>query len=217
MFTGLIETTAKLTGRTLTDKSGKLTVKPDKPLISLQRGESIAVNGACLTLEEEQGDGELEFHVLAETLKRTNLGELPIGAKVNLERALAIGDRLGGHLVTGHIDTIGKVLEINRQDNDYIYKVSAPTEILPFLVQKGSIAIDGTSLTLVEISEDYFTVHLIPVTAGDTALLARHPGDNVNLEADLLGKYVKRQIEMIGIGSNIDSVTMDSLRNAGWL
>ncbi|MCF6176290.1 MAG: riboflavin synthase [Victivallaceae bacterium] len=217
MFTGLIETTAKLTGRTISGKSGKLTVKPDNKFTELQRGESIAVNGACLTLEQKLTGGELEFHVLAETLKRTNLGELPVGAKINLERALAIGDRLGGHLVTGHIDTVGRVIDINCQDNDYVYKVSAPAEILPFLVQKGSIAIDGTSLTLVEIGEDYFTIHLIPVTSEDTALLARHPGDNVNLEADLLGKYVKRQLEMVGVSSGTDSVTMNTLRNAGWL
>jgi riboflavin synthase len=217
MFTGLVASTAKLTGRTISGKSGKITVKPDNKFINLQHGESIAVNGACLTLELEKNSGELEFHVLAETLKRTNLGELPIGTKVNLERALAVGDRLGGHLVTGHIDTVGRVLEINRQDNDYIYKVSASPNILPFLVPKGSIAIDGTSLTLVEIGEDYFTVHLIPVTSEDTALLARHPGDKVNLEADLLGKYVKRQLEMIGINTATDSITMDTLRNAGWL
>jgi len=217
MFTGLVETTAKLTGRTISGKSGKLMVKPDNKFTKLQRGESIAVNGACLTLELEQSNGELKFHVLAETLKRTNLGKLPIGTKVNLERALAVGDRLGGHLVTGHIDTVGKILEINRHDNDYIYKVSAPADIMPFIIQKGSIAIDGTSLTLVEIGKDYFTVHLIPVTSKDTALLARHPGDGVNLEADLLGKYVKRQLEMIGIGPTADNVTMDTLRNAGWL
>ena len=217
MFTGLIATTAKLTNRTINGKSGKLTVKPDRSFTNLQRGESIAVNGACLTLEQEQHGGELEFHVLAETLKRTNLGELPLNTKVNLERALTLGDRLGGHLVTGHIDAVGKVLDINRHDNDYILKVSAPVEIMPFLVQKGSIAIDGTSLTLVEIDENYFTVHLIPVTSEDTALLARHPGDSVNLEADLLGKYVKRQLEIIVSAGGPDNVTMDTLRNAGWL
>ncbi len=217
MFTGLIATTARLTGRTSQEKSGKLTVKPQHPFDQLQRGESIAVNGACLTLERQLAGGELEFHVLTETLSRTNLGELPLGAEVNLERALAVGDRLGGHWVTGHVDAVGRLLEISRQDNDYIYKVSIPKAIVPFLVTKGSIAIDGTSLTLVEITDEYFTVHLIPVTSQDTALLTRIPGEPLNLEADLLGKYVRRQFELLGMVDSVESVTMDKLRNAGWL
>jgi riboflavin synthase len=217
MFTGLVETTAKITGRKITGKSGKFIVKPDHKFKNLQRGESIAVNGACLTLEQEMTGGEIEFHVLSETLKRTNLGELPIGSKVNLERALSVGDRLGGHFVTGHIDATAKVIDISQHNDDYIYKVSIPPEVMPFLVQKGSITIDGTSLTLVEIEKGYFTVHLIPVTSEDTALLSRRAGDNVNLEADLLGKYVKRQLDIIKLDGDIDNVTMDTLRNAGWL
>lgn len=217
MFTGLVETTAKLTGRNITGKSGKLTVKPKQKFSDLKSGESIAVNGACLTLEQELDNGELQFHVLAETMMRTNLGNLHIGCRVNLERALAVGDRLGGHFVTGHIDATADIIEIIPYDNDFIYKVAIPQTILPFLVPKGSITIDGTSLTLVEIGEDYFTVHLIPTTVKDTALLTRHLSDKVNLEADLLGKYVKRQFELIGMNKNLDNVTMDTLRNAGWL
>lgn len=216
MFTGLIATTARIAGRKVSGNSGQLELKPDKPLGKLQFGESIAVNGACLTLEAAKDNGILVFHVLAETFKRTNLGSIPIGGVVNLERALALGDRLGGHLVTGHIDSTAPVLAINSKDGDYEYKVAAPESIRPFLVEKGSIAIDGTSLTLVEVGEDFFTVHLIPVTADETALLVRRPGELVNLEADLLGKYVQRQLNLVSGAKQKSKITMDSLKNAGW-
>lgn len=214
MFTGLVETTAAIVKREIVSGSGLLLLAPDKPFDNLKYGESIAVNGTCLTLEEVRDDGKLVFHVLEETFKRTNIGSVSMSSKLNLERALAFGDRLGGHLVTGHIDLTAKVISIRKNGDDIELKVEAPDKIAPFLVEKGSVAIDGISLTLVDVAEDYFTVHLIPVTLNETALQYRKPGDLVNLEADLLGKYVHRQL---GIAKgNRSDVDMNSLFSAGW-
>lgn len=215
MFTGLIETTGVITARTEHGEAGSLTVRPRRAFTDLQYGESIAVNGACLTLEQARADGLLVFHTLAETLRRTNLGLLPIGGNVNLERALRLSDRLGGHLVSGHIDAVGQVIELKAVGGDYELSVSAPEVLLPYLVEKGSVTIDGISLTLVKVTDDYFTVELIPVTLEETALRDRASGAAVNLEGDLLGKYVERQLQLAARGPR-KGVTMDMLREAGW-
>jgi riboflavin synthase len=216
MFTGLIETTGKIIARNTSGSAGKLQVKPDKQFSGLQYGESIAINGACLTLEKELADGTLEFHTLEETLKRTNLGIIPIGGSVNMERALQLGARLGGHIVTGHVDATAKFIGLKKTGSDYEYRVELPEELMPYMAAKGSIAIDGVSLTLVDIAKDSFSVHLIPVTLSDTALGARKSGDMVNLEADLLGKYVKRQLECFAGSIKSSNIDMTTLRNAGW-
>ncbi len=213
MFTGLIETTAKIIERKISSGAGRFCLMPAKPFENLKYGESIAVNGACLTLEKAEGNGSLTFHVLEETFKRTNLGSVPLGAEVNLERAMAMGDRFGGHIVTGHIDATAPVRHFMKKGADYELQVVAPVALLPFLVEKGSIAIDGVSLTLAEVAHDSFTVHIIPVTLQDTGLKSRKEGDLVNLEADLIGKYVRRQFECGNYGSSVD---MNVLRKAGW-
>ncbi|MDD5698456.1 MAG: riboflavin synthase [Victivallaceae bacterium] len=216
MFTGLIETTAEITGRELRGKAGKLTLRSDKALEKPVSGESIAVNGACLSLETWNPNGTLEFHVLEETLSRTNLGSIAVGDRVNLERALRLGDRLGGHLVTGHIDGTAKFLGMRRCGDDLEYRVALPPELKPFLAEKGSIALDGVSLTPVEVGEDSFSVRLIPLTLKTTALAERRPGDLINLEADLLAKYVRRQLTGSPAEKPAASITMESLINAGW-
>jgi riboflavin synthase len=213
MFTGLAETTGQITGRNLSGGAGTLSIKSGKIFEELKHGESIAVNGACLTLEKFDNTGNLYFHVLEETLKRTNLGQIPLGTAVNLERALAFGDRLGGHLVTGHVDAVAPVKYLRKQAGDVELAVEIPEKLSPYLVEKGSIAIDGISLTLVMIEKDYFTVHLIPVTLAETALKDKKAGDMVNLEGDLIGKYVQRQLSLNDSGSNVN---METLRNAGW-
>lgn len=216
MFTGLIETTAEISGRDINGKAGKLRLRPKNKFEDLARGESIAVNGACLTLESWDADGTLEFHTLEETLTRTNLGSIKIGGLVNLERALQVGARLGGHIVTGHIDTTAKFLGMRKQGDDIEYRVALPEELKPYMAPKGSISLDGVSLTLVDISDDSFSVHLIPVTLEETALGQRQVGDIINLEADLLGKYVQRQLSCF-MNKNPDSaVTMENLIDAGW-
>jgi riboflavin synthase len=216
MFTGIIETTAEIIGRDSDGNAGKLRVRPQKPFEQLVRGESIAVNGTCLTLESWTNDGILEFHTLEETLYRTNLGMLPIGANANLERALQLGGRLGGHIVTGHIDATAEFLGMNRQGDDIEYRVTLPEALRIYMAPKGSIAIDGVSLTLVDIAEDSFSVHLIPVTLEETALGQRAVGDKINLEADLLGKYVQRQLACYAGKEKSGGVTMETLTNAGW-
>jgi len=214
MFTGLVETTGILTGRAA--GSARIMVMPAKPFTDLVYGESIAVNGTCLTLEEVRDDGLLEFYTLEETLSRTNLGQLGIGSRVNLERALRVGDRLGGHMVTGHIDAVGELISCDMVGDDIQLKVSVPEILRPYLVEKGSIAIDGVSLTLIEVTDAYFTVELIPVTLKETALGDREPGSPVNLEGDILGKYVEKQLALRASDGNKSTVTMETLYNAGW-
>ncbi len=218
MFTGLVETVGTLTGRA----GERLRVRPRRRLENPVFGESVAVNGCCLTLERELPGGELEFYTLAETLKRTNLGALPVGAELNLERALRLGDRLGGHLVSGHVDATGRVLSLTqRPDGDFELAIELPATLAPEVVEKGSIAIDGVSLTVVQVDSKRFTVHLIPVTRAETALAERRPGSSVNLEGDLIGKYVLRQLALrldsVATPAASGGVSMDTLREAGFL
>ncbi len=216
MFTGLVGGVGTLAGRGGDRLRIRMAKRFDTPTVY---GESIAVNGCCLTLERELADGTLEFFTLAETLKRTNLGILPTGSRVNLERALRLGDRLGGHIVSGHVDAAGKVLSCRkRPDGDFEFKVELPPELAPEVVEKGSIAIDGVSLTVVTVTAESFTVHLIPVTRRDTALLEREPGDLVNLESDLIGKYVRRQtLVYVQPAVSASGITEETLREAGFL
>ena len=213
MFTGLVEMTGTIAGY-----SGEhLRIRPGKVFEDPVFGESVAVNGCCLTLERVLPGGELEFFTMAETLKRTNLGRIGNGGTVNMERALKAGARLGGHIVSGHIDGTGEVLDFHRRpDGDYELKVALSEELAPEVVAKGSIAIDGVSLTVVEVGEGFFTVHLIPVTRDETALVQRGRGALVNLETDVLAKYVRRQLSYME-KSPKSAITMDTLREAGFL
>ncbi|HYV47954.1 MAG TPA: riboflavin synthase [Myxococcaceae bacterium] len=155
------------------------------------RGESIAVDGACLTVVETRGD---EFLVQAseETLRRTTLGRAAAGTPVNLERAMRLGDRLGGHLVLGHVDAVGEVRSRGAEGDALVLAFSLPGPLAPFFIEKGSVTVDGVSLTVNALGEDHFTVALIPETQARTTLGKKQPGDRVNLEADLIGKYVAR-------------------------
>ena len=216
MFTGLVE----MTGVLVNLHGEHLTLRPSKPFADPQYGESVAVNGCCLTLERELPGGTLEFFTLAETQRRTNLGRLKPGSLLNIERALHIGDRLGGHIVSGHIDAAAPVLDYRKMpDGDFELRVALPELLAPELVEKGSIAIDGVSLTVSEVGGDFFTVRLIPVTRSDTALVERTPGSLVNLEGDVIGKYVRRQFELRSgrMPEPKSDITMDTLREAGFL
>ncbi len=187
MFTGLIEQTGEL----IAARSSSILLRPERRFSGLTIGESIAVNGCCLTLEEERNDGVLRFHTLAETLRCTNLGSLPAGSPLNLERALRLGDRFGGHIVQGHVDAVARVLSLARQpDGDIELRLELPDELRPEIVLKGSITVDGVSLTVCALSETDFAVRLIPETLAVTALSSRRPGTPVNLETDVIGKYV---------------------------
>lgn len=213
MFTGLVEGVGILRQR----GNGKIAVTPQKAWDDLVYGESIAVNGCCLTLEKALPSGELLFHTLEETLRRTNLGKLPIGSKVNLERAMAAGARLGGHIVQGHVDRSSEILELKRlSDGDMELLVALPEEDRPLVVEKGSIALDGVSLTVVEAADDFFGVRLIPVTLAETALVSRKKGALINVEYDIIGRYVIRQLQCAGASSKSSGITMDTLRDAGF-
>lgn len=216
MFTGLVECTGVIVGMEMRGNAGSLAVRPATAFADLKRGESIAVNGACLTLEREESGGVLVFHALAETFSRCNLGALGVGGQVNLERALRVGDRLGGHMVTGHVDCRGEVLGWEERDGDLVLRVGYPAELAGSLVEKGSICIDGVSLTVSELGEGYFEARIIPTTLSDTALSVRVEGDAVNLEGDILGKYVERQLSLGIHGGREGRIDMDMLVRAGW-
>ncbi|MBE6375570.1 MAG: riboflavin synthase [Lentisphaerae bacterium] len=213
MFTGLVQGMGKIISRS----SGKLVIRPEFPVTEPVYGESIAVNGCCLTLESASG-GELLFHTLEESLRRTNLGSLLPGSRVNLERALRVGDRLGGHIVQGHIDTAAEVIECCRMpDGDFKFAVRLDPQFAALVVEKGGIAIDGVSLTVVEAASDYFAVRLIPVTLQDTALKERTPGTLVNLEFDVIGRYILRMLELREQPSAKSGITLETLQEAGFL
>lgn len=191
MFTGIIEELGQIRAVTRQAVSARLVVGAGKVMENLRVGDSVAVNGVCLTVASLQDKG-FAADVMAETLAKTNLGELAIGDRVNLERALRLGDRLGGHLVTGHIDGVGRILRKEKQEIAWVFTIAAPQEVARYLIKKGSVAVDGISLTVVEAWEEGFTVSVIPHTAAVTTLGFKGPGDTVNLEADLIGKYVEK-------------------------
>jgi riboflavin synthase len=196
MFTGCIEATGKIYSRVIEGKRGELTISAELAK-ELRDGDSIAVNGACLTVEEVDRDGDIvKFHAMAETLHRTNLGSLADGCLVNLERALCLGDRLHGHLVTGHIDCTTPVLKIDQDKEDHVIELLLPREFAALVIPKGSITVDGVSLTITTLTQRSFSVHLIPYTLTHTNLSERRVADPVNLEMDLFGKYILRSQEV---------------------
>lgn len=172
-------------------ESGQITVEGKKILEGTQIGDSIAVNGVCLTVIR-LSDREFTVDVMSETLAKTNLSELKSGSKVNLERALQLQTRLGGHLVSGHVDGVGKIRRITPYGIAKVYEIEIASTLLPYILPKGSIAIDGISLTVIDVESDYFSVSLIPHTFDQTTLGFKSTGASVNLETDLIGKYVAR-------------------------
>ncbi|MDI3317557.1 MAG: riboflavin synthase [Bacillota bacterium] len=189
MFTGLIEELGRCRAVEVGPGGGFLGV--EAPGFGAHPGESVAVNGVCLTVLEAER-GRLAFEVMPETLRVTTLGRLRPGAPVNLERALRLGDRLGGHLVQGHVDGVGEVVARERQGDAWWLRIRAPEELRPFLARKGSVAVDGVSLTVAALEEEVFAVSLTPTTARRTTLGERRPRDPVNLEVDLLARYLAR-------------------------
>ena len=189
MFTGLVEGIGIIRGKVSRGEGLRLGVAPPFPAAELALGESVAVSGACLTVTEVQG-GVFWVDVSPETLRRTTLAAKTPGEPVNLERALRLGDRLGGHLVTGHIDGLG-VLRERRPGPEHLYlRVELPEELAPLVIEKGSIAVDGVSLTVNEVKGRTFAVNIIPLTGRETTLSHLKVGDQVNLETDIIGKYV---------------------------
>ncbi|HAA80778.1 MAG TPA: riboflavin synthase [Thermoanaerobacter sp.] len=192
MFTGIIEETGtvkNITHGTFT----KIVIKCSKVLEETKIGDSIAVNGVCLTVTNIS-DESFAADVMPETMRASNLKDLKTGSIVNLERALQVGRRMGGHIVTGHIDCVGKIIDKRQEKNAFIFKIAINKEFTKYIARKGSIAVDGISLTVVEDGYDYFTVSVIPHTMLKTTLGYKGVGDSVNIEVDILSKYVEKLI-----------------------
>ena len=195
MFTGLVEETGIITTRREVADGLRLVIRASLVLAALRLGESIAVSGTCLTVVE-RGRNTFAVDCSPETLRRTTLGELGVGSQVHLERPLAADGRFGGHFVQGHVDGTGRVLWQRREGDSLIVAYTAPVEVAPYLVPKGSVTVDGVSLTVVDCSPTQFTVALIPHTLAVTRFDRLTTGDRVNLEADVLAKYVAKALEV---------------------
>lgn len=189
MFTGIIEELGTVGQMDRRPDSIKLTIQARKVLEGTQLGDSIAVNGVCLTVTS-MTDSSFTADVMHETMRRSSLSDIKSGSKVNLERAMQVGGRLGGHIVSGHIDGVGHIARIAADGIARVITISIPKDMESFIVEKGSIAIDGISLTVVSVGNSQFSVSIIPHTMANTTLIDKHPGAVVNLETDVIGKYV---------------------------
>ena len=223
MFTGIIEEIGEIAGVKHGQVSSRLAIRGKKIFSDLKLGDSVAVNGVCLTATSISGD-IFEADVMAETLRRTNLGGFSNGTRVNLERAMAAGGRFGGHIVSGHIDGTGRVSSLVREENAVWVRIDAEDKILRYIIEKGSIAIDGISLTVAETGPGYFKVSIIPHPGEETTLLRRRPGDIVNLENDVVGKYVERLLnfsagngEAFGQKAKAGGIDLNLLSENGFL
>ena len=190
MFTGIIEELGTVGALERRPDSIRLTIQARKVLEGTQLGDSIAVNGVCLTVTA-MTDSSFTADVMHETMRRSSLSDIKSGSKVNLERALQVGGRLGGHIVSGHIDGVGHVARIAADGIARVITISIPKDMEPYIVEKGSIAIDGISLTVVSVGNSQFSVSIIPHTMANTTLMDKRPGAVVNLETDVIGKYVR--------------------------
>ncbi|AXG76843.1 riboflavin synthase [Streptomyces paludis] len=191
MFTGIVEELGEVTAVENLGDASRFRLRGPVVTEGAKHGDSIAVNGVCLTVVELAG-GEFTADVMAETLKRSSLGALVPGSRVNLERPMALGGRLGGHLVQGHVDGTGTIVERVPSEHWEIVRIALPAGLSRYLVEKGSITVDGVSLTVVDAADDHFTISLIPTTLALTTLGLKGPGDPVNLEVDIIAKHVER-------------------------
>ena len=195
MFTGIVEELGEITGRDLLSDAERLTIRGPVVTADAGHGDSIAVNGVCLTVVDLMPDGRFTADVMAETLNRSNLGELQVGSRVNLERAAAVNSRLGGHIVQGHVDGTGKVVARAPSEHWEVVRIEVPGAVARYVVEKGSITVDGISLTVSGLGaepRDWFEVSLIPTTRELTTLGRAPVGTRVNLEVDVIAKYVER-------------------------
>ncbi len=217
MFTGIVEELGKLVSLEMGADSGVITIEADKVLQGTQLGDSIAVNGVCLTARAF-GNGTFAADVMPETLRKSNLGNLKRGNLVNLERAMTLGGRLGGHLMLGHVDATGKVVSVRPEGTAIVYTMLAPEQVRRYILPQGSIGVDGISLTVARLEGDKFSVSLIPHTVKLTTLGNNGVGYEVNLEADVIGKYVARMLEgSLPGGHGEGGLTIEKLAEGGFL
>jgi riboflavin synthase len=212
MFTGIIEEIGCIQKMERSGQAMRLAVRCRKVLEGTRLGDSIAVNGVCLTVTSLGGDF-FTADVMPETMNKTNLGSLSVGSPVNLERAVAAGQRMGGHFVQGHVDGVGTVAERTPYENAVLFKFRVSPELTHYMVEKGSIAVSGISLTLVDVGRDFFTVSVIPHTLRETILQYAKPGDPVNIECDIIGKYLAKWASA-GTSSGL---TAEKLLNTGMI
>jgi riboflavin synthase len=218
MFTGIVEEIGTILSVKKGVKSSALTISGDLIFEDMHIGDSIAVNGVCLTVTNKTKES-FTADVMAETLRRSSLGSLKAGSKVNLERAMAANGRFGGHIVSGHIDGTGEIESFVREDNAVWVTVKTPVKLLKYIIEKGSIAIDGVSLTVAYVDKRCFKVSLIPHTAANTILLSKKAGDIVNLENDIVGKYIEKLMhfdEQVEEDTKTTGISMDFLAKNGF-
>lgn len=206
MFTGIIEETGIIRSIGASGSAGEIGIKAKKVLEGTQIGDSIAVNGICLTVTSLRPDG-FTADVMPETLRRSSLGGCQAGDRVNLERAMAADGRFGGHIVSGHIDGTGVIESMTKEDNAVWVRIRTGPDLLRLIVEKGSITIDGISLTVAEVDDAGFSVSIIPHTGSETTLLGRREGDTVNLETDIVGKYVEK---LLGLSAPRQAATEEA-------
>lgn len=216
MFTGIIEEIGKVINIKKSSESCRLQISASKVLENTAVGDSIAVNGVCLTVTDMTGYS-FSADVMAETVRRTALAELKSESRVNLERAMAADGRFGGHIVSGHIDGTGIIENFKNEDNAIWITVSADSSVLKYIVEKGSVAIDGVSLTVAAVTDKFFRVSLIPHTQSETTLVYKKTGNKVNLECDIIGKYVEKLLFYRNMSDIKKNITMDFLYENGFV
>lgn len=216
MFTGIVEELGVIKSVRRGADSARLMIDAARVIEGSRVGDSIMVNGVCLT-SVYFGERTFTADVMAETLDKSNLGKLKTGDRVNLERALRLGDRLGGHIVSGHIDGVGTITSREKHDIATLVTIRAPEAVMRYIIKKGSIAIDGISLTVVDFAAESFQVSLIPHTARETTLGFKKNGDTVNLEGDIIGKHIERMMNFKGSKENDTGLNMGFLAEHGFL
>lgn len=215
MFTGIIEEIGTVMNLVGSSSGALITISCKKVLEDLKVGDSVAVNGVCLTARDVKTDSFVA-DVMPETLGSTNLGELSAGKHVNLERALKAEGRFGGHMVLGHVDGVGRIIRSYPEGNAVVYFIGAPREMMKYIVPKGSVAIDGISLTVQTVAHQGFSVSIIPHTLRATALQYKKTGDTVNIEVDIIGKYVREFLKNILESSSEKGLTVEMLKSYGF-
>ncbi|MBS4538942.1 riboflavin synthase [Clostridium sp. D2Q-11] len=216
MFTGLIEEIGIVDRVVKGMKSAQITIKAKKIIDDVKLGDSISTNGVCLTVIDFD-KSSFTIDIMPETMRRSNLKNIKSGSKVNLERAMKLGDRFGGHIVSGHIDGVGVVKALEEEDNATWVSIESSSEVMKYIINKGSIAIDGTSLTVALVEGNVFKVSIIPLTKEETTLLSKKVGDEVNLECDMVGKYIERFMTFGKVDEPKNNIDMNFLRENGFV
>ena len=215
MFSGIIEAIGAIRSLRKDDKGARVSIDAPGVLDGVRLGDSIALNGVCITVVDYD-EKKFEADLSVETLRRTNLGALVVGDRCNLERAMALGERLGGHLVSGHVDGVGKIRSRKNEGDSIWLTFDAPVEVMRYVVYKGSIAVDGISLTVAACDNETFSVSIIPHTSEQTTLTEKQDGSAVNLEADLIGKYVEKLLTPHAESKSREGITMEKLKEQGY-